>query len=59
MFLIIPTLLINRSAQKLRRVILQDELGICAQLDALMDNLVNTYQDEWAQVVKGDNCHSF
>ncbi|KAJ7637116.1 nitrite reductase [Roridomyces roridus] len=38
--------------EKLRRVILQDELGICAELDALMDNLVNTYQDEWAQAVK-------
>ncbi|KAJ7512051.1 nitrite reductase [Mycena galericulata] len=38
--------------EKLRRVILQDELGICNELDALMDNLVNTYQDEWAQVVK-------
>jgi nitrite reductase (NAD(P)H) len=34
-------------------VILQDELGICDQLDALMDNLVNTYQDEWAQAVQG------
>ncbi|KAJ6499701.1 nitrite reductase [Mycena vitilis] len=38
--------------EKLRRVILQDELGICDQLDAFMDNLVDTYQDEWAQVVK-------
>ncbi|KAJ6631137.1 NADPH nitrite reductase [Mycena sp. CBHHK59/15] len=38
--------------EKLRRVILQDELGICSQLDAFMDNLINTYQDEWAQVVK-------
>ncbi|KAJ7039841.1 NADPH nitrite reductase [Mycena alexandri] len=38
--------------EKLRRVILQDELGICGQLDAFMENLVNTYQDEWAQVVK-------
>ncbi|KAJ6590581.1 nitrite reductase [Mycena vulgaris] len=37
---------------KLRRVILQDELGICDQLDAFMDNLIDTYQDEWAQVVK-------
>ncbi|KAJ7484733.1 nitrite reductase [Mycena latifolia] len=37
---------------KLRRVILQDELGICGELDAFMDNLINTYQDEWAQVVK-------
>ncbi|KAJ7695490.1 NADPH nitrite reductase [Mycena rosella] len=38
--------------EKLRRVILQDELGICSELDAFMDNLINTYQDEWAQVVK-------
>ncbi|KAF7323911.1 NAD(P)H nitrite reductase [Mycena kentingensis (nom. inval.)] len=38
--------------EKLRRVILQDELGICKDLEALMDNLVGTYQDEWAQVVK-------
>ncbi|KAJ6571761.1 NADPH nitrite reductase [Mycena capillaripes] len=38
--------------EKLRRVILQDELGICDQLDTFMDNLVDTYQDEWAQVVK-------
>ncbi|EAU81298.2 nitrite reductase [Coprinopsis cinerea okayama7 len=38
--------------QKLQRVILDDELGICKDLDALMDNLVNTYEDEWAAVVK-------
>ncbi|KAJ7057863.1 nitrite reductase [Mycena amicta] len=38
--------------EKLRRVILQDELGICKDLDALMANLVDTYQDEWALVVK-------
>ncbi|KAF7289888.1 NAD(P)H nitrite reductase [Mycena indigotica] len=38
--------------EKLRRVILQDELGICKDLDALMDNLVDTYHDEWALVVK-------
>ena len=39
--------------QKLRKVILQDELGICNELDAFMDNLINTYEDEWAGVVKG------
>ncbi|KAF7300645.1 NAD(P)H nitrite reductase [Mycena chlorophos] len=38
--------------EKLRRVILEDELGICKDLDALMDNLIDTYQDEWALVVK-------
>jgi len=39
--------------QKLRKVILEDQLGVCAELDAMMDNLVNTYEDEWANVVKG------
>ena len=39
--------------QKLRKVVLEDELGICAELDAIMDNLINTYEDEWANVVKG------
>jgi nitrite reductase (NAD(P)H) len=42
-----------RLFQKLRKVILQDELGICSELDAFMDNLINTYEDEWATVVKG------
>ncbi|KAG6851695.1 hypothetical protein H0H87_012771, partial [Tephrocybe sp. NHM501043] len=37
---------------KLRKVILQDELGICNDLEAMMDNLVNTYEDEWATAVK-------
>ncbi|MFD7237304.1 nitrite reductase large subunit NirB [Streptomyces syringium] len=32
----------------LRAVILDDALGICAELDALMDRHVGTYQDEWA-----------
>jgi nitrite reductase (NAD(P)H) len=40
--------------QKLRRVILDDELGICKDLDALMDNLINTYEDEWAAAIKGE-----
>jgi len=37
--------------EKLRKVILEDQLGICAELDAMMDNLINTYEDEWANVV--------
>lgn len=37
--------------QKLRRVILDDELGICADLEREMDALVGTYYDEWRAVV--------
>lgn len=37
---------------KLRRIILQDELGICADLDAEMDRLIGTYQDEWKRAVQ-------
>ena len=39
--------------QKLRKVILEDQLGICNELDAFMDNLIDTYEDEWAKVVQG------
>ena len=38
--------------QKLKRIILQDELGICADLDAEMDALLGTYEDEWAKTVR-------
>ncbi|KAJ7594501.1 NADPH nitrite reductase [Mycena floridula] len=38
--------------EKLRKVLLDDELGICGELEALMDNLVDTYEDEWATVVQ-------
>jgi len=38
--------------EKLRKVILDDELGICGELEAFMDNLIDTYEDEWAAVVK-------
>jgi nitrite reductase (NAD(P)H) len=41
----------NMGIEKLRKVILEDQLGICAELDALMDNLISTYEDEWANVV--------
>ncbi len=37
--------------QKLRRVLLDDELGICADLERDMDELVGTYFDEWKAVV--------
>lgn len=37
--------------EKLKRIILDDELGICADLDAEMDALVGTYVDEWAVAV--------
>ncbi|THH20470.1 hypothetical protein EUX98_g8578 [Antrodiella citrinella] len=36
---------------KLRKVILEDELGICADLEAEMSELVGTYYDEWRAVV--------
>ncbi|MGW6495330.1 nitrite reductase large subunit NirB [Nonomuraea angiospora] len=32
----------------LREVIMEDSLGICADLDAQMDNHISTYADEWA-----------
>ncbi|MEV4009684.1 nitrite reductase large subunit NirB [Nonomuraea angiospora] len=32
----------------LREVIMQDSLGICADLDAQMENHIATYADEWA-----------
>ncbi|KAI0668754.1 nitrite reductase [Trametes maxima] len=37
--------------EKLRRVILDDELGICADLERDMGELVGTYFDEWQAVV--------
>lgn len=35
----------------LREVILEDKLGICASLEAQMEELVGTFYDEWAQAV--------
>jgi hypothetical protein len=37
--------------QKLKKIIIDDELGICGDLDAEMDALIGTYVDEWAQAV--------
>jgi hypothetical protein len=39
--------------QKLKKIILEDELGICADLDGEMDALVGTYSCEWTEVVNG------
>lgn len=35
----------------MRKVILKDELGICADLEGEMDELVGMYFDEWRAVV--------
>lgn len=39
--------------QRLKKILLEDELGICADLERDMDELVSTYQDEW-KVVAND-----
>jgi len=36
----------------LKEVIIKDSLGICGELDTRMEYLVETYHDEWAEVVK-------
>mmetsp|Transcript_29941 Transcript_29941/g.49701 ORF Transcript_29941/g.49701 Transcript_29941/m.49701 type:complete len:1117 (+) Transcript_29941:245-3595(+) len=38
--------------EHLREVIIEDSLGICDELDRRMEYLVDTYHDEWAEVVK-------
>jgi nitrite reductase (NADH) large subunit len=38
--------------EQLRKVILEDSLGICAELEADMAHLVETYQCEWTSVVR-------
>ncbi|MBI1312221.1 nitrite reductase small subunit NirD [bacterium] len=35
----------------IREVVVEDKLGICAELEAMMQNLVDTYQCEWKAVV--------
>ncbi|KAK7449732.1 hypothetical protein VKT23_013207 [Stygiomarasmius scandens] len=37
--------------EKLRKVILEDELGICAELEAEMNSLVGSYFDEWKAIL--------
>lgn len=38
--------------EHLKEVIIEDSLGICDELDKRMNHLVDTYHDEWAEVVK-------
>ncbi|KIJ61882.1 hypothetical protein HYDPIDRAFT_176844 [Hydnomerulius pinastri MD-312] len=38
--------------ERLKEIILNDELGICEELEKEMDGLVGTYSDEWNAVVK-------
>ena len=39
----------------LKQVIVEDSLGICAELEAQMDYLVNTYQCEWKTTIEDPN----
>jgi len=41
--------------EHLKEVINEDSLGICEELDNRMEYLVETYHDEWAEVVKNPN----
>ncbi|RAG83535.1 nitrite reductase (NAD(P)H) [Streptacidiphilus pinicola] len=34
-----------------RQVVMEDSLGICAELDSLMDRHIDAYEDEWAAVL--------
>eukprot|EP00538_Stauroneis_constricta_P012651 CAMPEP_0119571644 /NCGR_PEP_ID=MMETSP1352-20130426/44216_1 /TAXON_ID=265584 /ORGANISM="Stauroneis constricta, Strain CCMP1120" /LENGTH=1119 /DNA_ID=CAMNT_0007621327 /DNA_START=941 /DNA_END=4300 /DNA_ORIENTATION=+ len=38
--------------EHLKEVIIEDSLGICEELDNRMSHLIETYHDEWAEVVK-------
>ncbi|MFQ5779673.1 MAG: nitrite reductase large subunit NirB, partial [Nitrospiria bacterium] len=38
--------------EHLKEVIIEDKLGICAELDEMMQFLVDSYRCEWAEVVK-------
>jgi len=37
---------------KLRKIIIDDELGICQDLEAEMNQLIGNYFDEWAVALK-------
>lgn len=39
---------------KLRKIIIEDELGICADLDQEMEDIIATYVDEWSVVTKDE-----
>lgn len=38
--------------ERLKKIIIDDDLGICAELDKQMDELVGTFYDEWKAVVE-------
>lgn len=40
------------SLQRLKKILLDDELGVCEELEREMEALVGTYHDEWSDVVK-------
>ncbi|MFC5910618.1 nitrite reductase large subunit NirB [Streptacidiphilus monticola] len=42
---------LDGGVEHVRQVVLEDSLGICADLDALMERHVALYQDEWAAVL--------
>jgi hypothetical protein len=44
--------------EKLRRILLDDELGICADLEAEMHAMVDSYQDEWKLAVEDPKLRS-
>lgn len=41
----------NGPIEHLREVIVEDSLGICAELDKRMEHLVDTYHDEWVSLI--------
>lgn len=41
--------------ERLKSIILEDSLGICADLDSSMQQLIAGYQDEWTTVVKDES----
>ncbi|EGN92390.1 hypothetical protein SERLA73DRAFT_172962 [Serpula lacrymans var. lacrymans S7.3] len=38
--------------ERLKKILLDDDLGICSELEKEMDDLVGSFSDEWATVVK-------
>ena len=38
--------------ERLKKILIEDELNICADLEVEMDKLVGTYQCEWTTVIK-------
>jgi nitrite reductase (NADH) large subunit len=38
--------------ERLRQIVIDDALGICADLDAQMERHIGTYEDEWAAVLR-------